>query len=237
MVESALEDGDITVEFQDFMLEELDNVYSTVSEMKDYIDNIVVAKKRFNKPNFSHKIISFIYSSLIKFVETNNKGIPTSKNFVDNLKGIMRNKTHIHHSHISGEIIGYAHSHCNCKVRENKTKISVIAHNLFRFDFFFLLKGLRAGVWKTRDVCLGCKNLTNMKFANIGNQVTFIDTIKYFQQSLGMLTSNLTDSKKFAIWTECEKFIKKDKKLSKKYNSCLQEDQEWVLKRGRFRIK
>ena len=181
VVESALEDGDISVEFQDFMLEELDNVYSTVSEMKDYIDNIVVAKKRFNKPNFSDKIISFIYSSLIKFVETNNKGIPASKNFVDNLKGITRNKTHIHHSHISGETIGYAHSHCNYKVRENKTKISVIAHNLFRFDFFFSLKGLTAGVWKTRDVSLCCKNLTNMKFANTGNQVNFIDTIKYFQ--------------------------------------------------------
>ena len=39
-VESALEDGDISVEFKDFMLEELYNVYSTVSEMKKEIDNI-----------------------------------------------------------------------------------------------------------------------------------------------------------------------------------------------------
>ena len=60
-----------------------------------------------------------------------------SKNFIDNLKGIMNNRTHIHHYHISGEIIGYAHSYCNYKVRENKTKISIVAHNLFRFDFFF----------------------------------------------------------------------------------------------------
>ena len=44
-VESALEDGDISVEFKDFMLEELDNVYSTVSEMKEEIDNIAVNKK------------------------------------------------------------------------------------------------------------------------------------------------------------------------------------------------
>ena len=147
VVESALEDGDISVEFQDFMLEELDNVYSTVSEMKDYIDNIVVAKKRFNKPNFSDKIISFIYSSLIKFVETNKvKDIPMSKNFIDNLKEIMRNKTHIHHSHISGEIIEYAHSYCNYKVRENKTKINLIAHNLFRFHFF--------SVKETKSWCL-----------------------------------------------------------------------------------
>ena len=79
-------------------------------------------------------------------------------------------------------------------MKENKTKISVIAHNLLRFYFFFLLKGLRAGVWKTRDTCIGGKNLTNINFANIGNQVTFIDTIKYFQQSLGMLASDLTDN-------------------------------------------
>ena len=134
VVESVLEDGDISVGFEDFMLEELDNVYSTVSKMKDDI-----TKKRFAKPeDFSDKIISFIYSSLTKFVETNKvKGIPMSKNFIDNLKEIMRNKTHIRHSHISGEIIGYAHSYRNYKVRENKTKINVIAHNLFSLIFFF----------------------------------------------------------------------------------------------------
>ena len=152
-----------------------------------------------------------------------------SKNFTDNLKGIMKNRTHIYHSHISGEIIGYAHSYCNYKVRENKTKMSVVAHNLFRFDFFFLLKGLRAGVWKTRDISIGGKNPTNINFANIGNQVIFIDTIKYFQQSLGKLASSLTDGEKFAIRTECEKFIRKDENLSKKFNSCTKEDQEWVL--------
>ena len=36
--------------------------------------------------------MSFKYSSLIKFVETDKvKGIPMSKNFIENLKGIMRN--------------------------------------------------------------------------------------------------------------------------------------------------
>ena len=43
-----------------------------------------------------------------------------------------------------------------------------------------------------------------------------------------MLASDLTDNEKFAIQTECEKFIKKDENLSKKFNSCLKEDQEWV---------
>ena len=49
----------------------------------------------------------------------------------------MSNKTFIHHSHISGKIIKYAHSFCNAKVRENKYKITVVAHNPLRFDFFY----------------------------------------------------------------------------------------------------
>ena len=105
------------------MQEDLDNVYSILREMKDDIDNIVVAKKSFRKTkaDFADIILSFIYTLLIKFVETNKvKGILMSKNFIDNLKGIMENKIHIHHSHISGEIIEYAHRFCHYKVTENK---------------------------------------------------------------------------------------------------------------------
>ena len=72
-------------------------------------------------------------------------------------------------------------------ILENYYKIPVIGHNLFRFDFFFLVKGLRASVWKTRDICIGGGNPTNINFASIGNQVQFINTIKYFEQSLGDL--------------------------------------------------
>ena len=54
-----------------------------------------------------------------------------AKKFMKNIKGVINNKTHIHHSHVNGEIIGYSHSYCNQKLSENKSKISVIAHNLF----------------------------------------------------------------------------------------------------------
>ena len=60
-----------------------------------------------------------------------------SEKFVDNVKGLLYNKTNIHHSYITGNIIGYSHSYCNFKVRQNREKINVVAHNLFRFDFFF----------------------------------------------------------------------------------------------------
>ena len=35
------------------------------------------------------------------------EGTPISEKFIENIKGILNNKTHIHHSHISGEILGY----------------------------------------------------------------------------------------------------------------------------------
>ena len=195
VVESAPEDENTSTEFEDFMLEELDNLYSTAEELKEATDNVVVPKKRFVKTDFADKIISFIYSLLIKFAETDKvKGIPMSKNFIDNLKVIIKNRTHVYHSHISGEIIGYAYSYCNYEVRENQTKISVVGYNLFRFDFFFLLKGLRVGVWKTRNITIGGKKPTNINFANIGNKVMLIDTIKYFQLSLGKSASSLTDN-------------------------------------------
>ena len=84
------------------------------------------------------------------------------------------------HSSFSGEITGYSNSYCNQKVRENKSKISVIAYNLFRFDFFFLLKGIRAGVCRRKDISVGGKNSTNINYASIGNQVMLIDTTKNF---------------------------------------------------------
>ena len=101
----------------------------------------------------------------------------------------MNNKTFTHHSHITGEITGYAHSFCNTKVRENKYKITVVGHNLFRVDFFSLLKDLKVGVWRTEDLNIGSKNPTGVSSGNISNQTLSIDTIKYFQQGLGALAN------------------------------------------------
>ena len=39
----------------------------------------------------------------------------------------------------------------------------------------------------------------------------------------------MTDKEKLAIKKECKKFILKDESLSRKFNACTKEDQEWVL--------
>ena len=195
-------------ELKHFMMKDLENVLTALPELKEDTYHIAIPKRSFTKIHFLDKIIAFLYSILVKFCKTNKtKGIPMPKNFIENLKGIMKNRTHVHHSHITDETIGYAHSYCNQKVREIYPKITVVAHNLFRFDFFFLLKGLRAGVWRTKDISIEVKHPADINFANTGNQVMFLDTIEYLQQSLGALANSLTDSGRSAISRECGKFI------------------------------
>ena len=58
--ELALDGGPETSEFTDFFENELENSHSTVEELKEVIDAIVVKKKTFAKVDFADKIISFI---------------------------------------------------------------------------------------------------------------------------------------------------------------------------------
>ena len=182
-----------------FLLEDLDNCYPTLEDLREEIHHISIPKKKFNskKTFFSEKLVAFLYWSMVKFCETSKvKGIALSQKFLENIVAEMEDNLYMHHSHVTGEMKGYAHYFCNEKTRENYFKIPVIAHNLFTFDSFFLLKGLRSGVWQTRDITIGGKNPTDINFASIGNQIQFLDTIKYFQQSLADLASSLTDKEK-----------------------------------------
>lgn len=62
---------------------------------------------------------------------------------------------------------------------------------------------MRASSWRTRDISLGGKNFTDINFANTGNQVAFIDAVKYFQQVLAILVNTMTDEERERIKNEC----------------------------------
>ena len=104
----------------------------------------------------------------------------TTLNFFENVHEIINVKIHLHHLHVTGKIIAYAHDFCNMKVRENQNQSSCIGHSFFGFDRFFLMKGIRLSVWGTKDVNTGRTGSTNINFASISNQVKFIDTMKQF---------------------------------------------------------
>ena len=65
----------------------------------------------------------------------------------------------------------------------------------FGFNMYFLIKGIRLSVLEPKDINIGGTGLTNIHFASIGN-IKFIDTMKYYQTSLGQLVLTLTDIKK-----------------------------------------
>ena len=75
--------------------------------------------------------------------------------------------------------------------------------------------------------------MENINFASVGNQIQFIDTIKYFQQSLffleGGLANSLKSSEKTAIYEQSKSYLMKDPKISKKFLRLGKTDQEWVL--------
>ena len=104
----------------------------------------------------------------------------TTQNLFESVHGVINVKIHLHHSHVTGKILGYAHDFCNMKARLKKNHFFCIAHKFFGFDMFFLLKGIRLSVWGTKDLSIDESGLTNINFASLGSQVKSIDTMKYY---------------------------------------------------------
>ena len=133
-----------------------------------------------------------------------NKFEIKTKEFFNNVRDLIYRGYIIHHLHVTGEIIGYAHDFCNKKITENNNLNPVFAHNLFSFDFFFFVKGIRFCVWRKKQLKISGTNLTNVQYANIGNQVKFIDTMKYYQQPLSSLVTLVT-----FLWSKNNYFLTK----------------------------
>ena len=78
-------------------------------------------------------------------------------------------------------------------------------------------------MWETTDINIGAKNASNLNFVAIGNQVRFIDTIKYFQQSLANLAGSMNKVEKQDIKNTFERI------LQDRLPFVLREDREWIL--------
>ena len=89
-------------------------------------------------PKFRLKIYAYLYDELFCFPPQNEYDIVTTKKFFNHVHNQITMKVHLHHSHVTGEILGYAHDFCNKKVVESeRSEIPCIAHNLFGFDFWY----------------------------------------------------------------------------------------------------
>ena len=76
---------------------------------------------------------------------------------------------------------------------------------------------------ETTDINIGGKNPTDINFAIVQNQVRFIDTVKYYQQSLASLASSMTDIENENLRTNCRRF------LAEKLMLLTNEEEKWVL--------
>ena len=177
-------------------------------ELKERISGVEVKSKQKSKiPKFTLQLYAFIYQKLMCFPLTKFEceTITTKDLFVDVHK-IVNVKIHLHHSHVTGKIIGYVHDFCNWQVRENYDVVSCIAHNFFKFDMFFFIKSIRLSVWRTKDINIGGKNLTEINYVSIDN-FKFIDTMKYYLTSLRQLSETMSDKEKDNIAKLTVQFI------------------------------
>ena len=85
------------------------------------------------------------------------------------------------------------------------------------------MKGIRPSVWETSGIEIGGNNSTDVNFAIIRNQVRFIDTVKFLQQSLGNLADSMTDTERHNVRKICKRF------LAEKLMFLNDEDEKWVL--------
>ena len=167
-------------------------------EIKELISDVKIKNKSNTKiSKFTVQTNAFVYRRLIDFPQGKfDYETVTTLNIFESVRRIIDVKKHLHDSHVTGKIIGYAHDLCNMKVRENQNQFTCIAHNFFGFGMFILIKGIRLSIWGTKDVNIGGTGLTKINFASISTQVKFIDTIKLFLTSLGQLASILDDVEK-----------------------------------------
>ena len=150
-------------------------------EIKEKNSDVEVKRKQTTKiPKFTLQLYAFVYQKIMRFPKTNFKiKTVTTGNLFEFVHKILNVKINLHHSHITGKIIGYVHGFCNQQVRENNDVIPCIARNFFNFDMIFLLKSVRLSVWRMKDIHIGGKNLTGLNYASI-DKFKFIDTMKYY---------------------------------------------------------
>lgn len=88
------------------------------------------------------------------------------------------------------------------------------------------MKEIRLCIWRTKHLNIDGTNLTNAQCANIGDQVKFIDTIKYCKKYLASLAKNANVFEKANIRQSCRKIIEND---FESFDFLTDEIKDWVL--------
>ena len=190
---------------ENFQYYDLADIENTINQTKIY--NLIKNGGNINK--FNLNVYAYVYNELLIFPSSNldYETITTKKSFLHTHQ-LIKGKTHLHHSHVTSEIIGYTHDFCNQRVIEKQnTDIPFIAHNFFGFDIFYFLKTFVAAAWCTKDVNIGGNHLTHINYGNFQNKVKLIDSLRFYQKILAEMSSTMTDGEKKAVKNITVKFL------------------------------
>ena len=102
-------------------------------------------------------------------------------------------------------------------------------HSTYFLLIFFVVEGIRLCAWRAKQLNIGGSNLTNVQYANIGSQVRFVDTVKYYQQPLSSLAKSADENEKGNIRASCKKFIQNHSTYSASFFALSDDDKEWIL--------
>ena len=69
------------------------------------------------------------------------------------------------------------------------------------------MKAYIASAWCSKELHIGGTNLTQANYGNISGEIRLIDSLKFYQRSLGELSSTLTAEEKNAVKKLTEKFL------------------------------
>ena len=92
--------------------------------------------------------------------------------------------------------------------KRETSEIPFIAHKFFGFDLFYFLRAYIASAWCSKELNIGGNSLTQANYGNISGKIKLIDSLKFYQRSLGELYSTLTEEEKNAVKKLTEKFFK-----------------------------
>ena len=162
-----------------------------------------------NVPKFNLKICLYAYDEIVCFPRSHIDYETIITNiFFTNVHRLIRGKFHLHHSQITGKIFGCAYDFCSSTyIKKPLPEIPFVAHNFFGFDLFYFMKAFIASAWCSKALNIGGTNLTQANYGNISSEIRLIDSLKFYQRSLGELSSTLTDEEKIAVKKLAKKFL------------------------------
>ena len=86
-------------------------------------------------------------------------------------------------------------------------EIPFVAYIFFGFDLFYFMKTYIVSAWCSKELNIGRNNLTHANYGNTSSEIKLIDSLKFYQRSLGELSSTLTTDEKAAVKNLVENFL------------------------------